>query len=310
MEILSLAYAGVATRDPGCWTTLGPEVYGFELAPQGEDGSVYLRMDDRSWRLALHPADTDELSYIGWEVRGRIEFEQAVAELRRRNIEATVAGPELVAARRVSQMVYFHDPAGFRHEIFFGQEFLPGSFRPGRGMSGFVAGNLGLGHLVVAVPEVTDEIRHFATTVLGFKIFAGFRTVGPRGDILGLEFYRCNRRSHCFAYVPAGDLRGLTHIGVEVNTLDDVGIALDMIQERNIPIKMSLGRHTADSLVSFYIRSPSGFEFEYGTFGQEIDEDFVVQKPQRGELWGHKFMLKGWGSTVKPAVRQTKDAAA
>jgi extradiol dioxygenase len=147
---------------------------------------------------------------------------------------------------------------------------------------------------------VTDALRPFATEVLGFKVFAGYRTTGARGEILGLEFYRCNPRSHCIAYIPAGDLKGLTHICVEVKSLDDVGRAWDMVQERGIPIKMSLGRHTMDNMVSFYIRSPGGFEFEYGAGGDLLDDaTFVMRKPNQAEVWGHKFMLKGWGSTVK-----------
>jgi hypothetical protein len=74
---------------------------------------------------------------------------------------------------------------------------------------------------------------------------------------------------------------------------------------------MSLGRHTMDNLVSFYIRSPSGFELEYGTGGDLLDDaTFIMQKPNKAEVWGHKFMLKGWGSTVKPVKPSRQDTAA
>jgi extradiol dioxygenase len=311
MEITGLGYIGFNTRAVDEWLTLAPEVFGFQLAPRGADGSLYLRMDDRAWRIALHPGADDEVSYLGWELRGRCEFEAALGELKAADVSVTVASGDLCASRRVSGMAYFFDPAGFRHEIFYAQEFEPGSFLPGRPISGFVAGRLGLGHAILAVPEVTDELRNFAIKILGFRIFAGYRTVGPRGEILGLEFYRCNPRSHCMAYIPAADARGLTHVGLEVHSLDDVGRAWDLVQERNIPIKMSLGRHTMDNLVSFYIRSPSGFELEYGTGGDLLDDaTFIMQKPNKAEVWGHKFMLKGWGSTVKPVKPSRQDTAA
>jgi len=304
MDIRSLGYIGFDTVAVDAWLTLAPEVFGFQLIPRGADGTLYLKMDDRAWRIALRPGETDELSYLGWELRGRIEFDLAVEELRAAGVIVTLAEADLTASRRVSQMAYFFDPAGFRHEVFYGQEFEPGSFLPGRAISGFVAERLGLGHAVLTVPVVTDELRDFAVRILGFKVFAGYRTVGPNGQILGLEFYRCNARSHCMAYIPSGISRGLTHIGIEVHSLDDVGRAWDMVQERGIPIKMTLGRHTMDNLVSFYIRSPSGFEFEYGAGGDLLDDaSFIMQKPNKAEVWGHKFMLEGWGSTVKPVVR-------
>ena len=36
---------------------------------------------------------------------------------------------------------------------------------------------------------------------------------------------------------------------------------------------MSLGRHTNDLMTSFYVRTPSGFEIEYGTGGIVVDDD-------------------------------------
>jgi len=163
-----------------------------------------------------------------------------------------------------------------------------------------------IGKSVVIKGEVSgSEDLYVDGQVEGSLELAGNNlTVGPNGQILGLEFYRCNARSHCMAYIPSGISRGLTHIGIEVHSLDDVGRAWDMVQERGIPIKMTLGRHTMDNLVSFYIRSPSGFEFEYGAGGDLLDDaSFIMQKPNKAEVWGHKFMLEGWGSTVKPVVR-------
>jgi hypothetical protein len=85
----------------------------------------------------------DELAYLGWDLRVRIEFERAIEQLQTASVEVTVASAKLTAVRRVSAMAFFADPAGFRHEIFYAQEFEPGSFLPGRPISGFVADGLG-----------------------------------------------------------------------------------------------------------------------------------------------------------------------
>ena len=301
MKICSLAYLGFNSLNLEPWRELATDILGLALGPDGDDGSIFMRMDDRRHRIAIHPGVIDEIAYIGWELRGRQEFEAALVELDAKEVVWEAGTPQELAMRGVSAMAHFSDPAGFRHEIAYGQEFEPTSFVPGRPISGFVADELGVGHVVLGVPEVSDEIRAFATDVLGFQIFAGYRAKGANGQTLGLEFYRCNQRSHCLAYVPTAGHRGVTHMCIETHSLDDVGRAWDMVQDRKVPIKMSLGRHTMDSLVSFYIRTPSGFELEYGAGGMMVDDDtFVMQKPRQAEIWGHKLMLEGWGSTVRP----------
>jgi hypothetical protein len=67
-------------------------------------------------------------------------------------------------------MARLTDPAGDVHEIFWGASFTVGSFLPGKPIKGFVAGPLGVGHVVVAVPKITPELEHFATDTLGFTL--------------------------------------------------------------------------------------------------------------------------------------------
>jgi hypothetical protein len=76
---------------------------------------------------------------------------------------------------------------------------------------------------------------------------------------------------------------------LEVASIDDVGSALDIVNERRIPLAMSLGRHTNDHMTSFYVRSPSGFEIEYGTGGRLIDDaTWEVGTYDAPSFWGHK----------------------
>jgi extradiol dioxygenase len=301
MEIRTLGYLGFCSPNYEEWLTFGPEVFAFGLGPRGADGAIRLRMDDRHHRIAIHPGEHHDVLYMGWELRNRLAFADGLKHLEAKNVAYTIATKEELDDRHVTEMAWFLDPAGFRHEIYHSQEFEPMSFTPGRPISGFVADEMGVGHLVLAVPEVTDEIRNFALEVLGFKIFAGFRHALFDGKILGLEFYYCaNGRSHCLGYVPAEGKRGVTHFAVEVNTLDDVGRAYDIVQDRQIPIKMSLGRTQIDSSISFYCRTPTGFEFEYMYDGMMIrDETFVTRKPKSINAWGHRSQLKGWGESVR-----------
>ena len=52
---------------------------------------------------------------------------------------------------------------------------------------------------------------------------------------------------------------------------------------------MTLGSHTNDRMTSFYVRTPSGFEIEYGTGGRSVDDaTWVVGSYDAQSVWGHK----------------------
>jgi hypothetical protein len=173
MEILALGYLGIHASQPAAWATYGPEVFGFQLAGQDSDGSVYLKMDDRQHRIAIHPHSDDGLAYMGWELRDLAAFDDAIAHLERCGVRVDMGDDALCRQRGVRGMASFDDPAEFRHEIFYGQRFSPSSFLPGRAISGFVADELGVGHVVVVVPELTQELHDFALNVLGMSFFGG-----------------------------------------------------------------------------------------------------------------------------------------
>jgi extradiol dioxygenase len=298
MHIKALGYLGFESPQAKTWESLGPEIFGLGLGEPGKDGTVYLRMDDRHHRIAIHPGETDRLAYIGWELRGSADFVAAVEKLRGKLPDVTLGSPAECAERRVIGLARFHDPAGYVHEVFYGATVIANSFLPGKPMGGFVAEGYGVGHVVVVVPELTRELEEFATAVLGFELFGGAPAdLGQHGGPKP-QFYRCNRRTHCFAYIGVPGMRGVQHICIEANRLDDVGCAYDLVQERNLPITLSLGRHTMDTLVSFYMRTPSGFDLEFGAGGEMLGDDFVQINPSKSEVWGHKPLLKGWAPTV------------
>lgn len=61
---------------------------------------------------------------------------------------------------------------------------------------------------------------------------------------------------------------------------------------------MTLGRHTNDRMLSFYVRSPSGFDIEYGWGGLVVNEDWKIVSYNRAEIWGHVHGDNGLPSTV------------
>jgi 2,3-dihydroxybiphenyl 1,2-dioxygenase len=306
VDVRGLGYVGISSPNFEGWKTWGPQIMGFDtkdptpnvsaltVSPESDERTAYLRMDDRRWRLAVHPGERDELAYIGWELADRTAFADALAELKAKGIHHDVASDELALARGVQGMAWLHDPAGFRHEIYYSGYYFEDSFDSGRRPApSFRIGELGIGHIVLMVPELTDELDEFATDVLGMRVFAGGTSIplkGGDGGRVRTEMYRGrnNKRSHNLVYMEKAGYQGLHHLFIEYATLDDLGRTYDLVQKKSeYPLIMTLGRHQADTFLSFYVQTPSQFVFEVAWNSMEVDDATLVQsRPLHSFVWG------------------------
>lgn len=278
-----LGYVGVAAPDPARWREFALGVCGLvpSATPPGpRDGTLFLKMDDRQWRIAVHPGDTAELRYLGFETPDALGLPAAIERLGERGVEVRAGTAEERAARGVAALAVLRDPAGHRIEIF-GGPVRSEDFRSSNGTR-FVTGDLGMGHAVLYVPDLEAALE-FYREVLGFRR-SDYTTFGPG---LGIHFLRCTRRHHSLALLHLGDFTGLQHLMLETASLDDVGRALDRALAEKVPITSSLGRHRNDATVSFYMQSPSGFDVEIGFDGLLVGDDWVENEFTGGDEWGH-----------------------
>lgn len=279
--ISSFSYLGISTPTAQEWTSFGPEVLGLQLTSDGPDGSVRLKMDDVAYRLALHQGDHDDVDYIGWEVVDEVAATEIARAVEAQGIEVHRSTPDLDELRAVAGLLWFADPFGFRHELAWGRLTHPSSFRPGRASSGFLTGEQGMGHVVLLVPSIA-QADEFYSGVMGFKL--SDRIIeGP----ISARFYHVNGRHHSLAVVEAPVI-GMHHLMLEVNSLDDVGTAQDLCEDRGVPITQTLGRHTNDRMTSIYLRSPSSFDIEYGWGGLPVDDLWTPKTFHRMSIWGHR----------------------
>jgi 2,3-dihydroxybiphenyl 1,2-dioxygenase len=188
----------------------------------------------------------------------------------------------LADERRVKDVVVLADPQGNRLEIFHGAETTSEPFKPGRSISGFRTGPLGMGHAVLHVKDINDAVP-FYRDVLGFRL--SDYMVRP----FKAYFFHANPRHHSIAFIETG--RSATHhLMVELFSLDDVGQCYDLALAEEGRIGVTLGRHINDEVTSFYSHSPSGFMVEYGWGGRVIDvESWQPQEVTWGpSMWGHE----------------------
>jgi len=280
MKLQSLGYVGVRTRDIDQWATYATRFLGMQLVDKNR-GMLSLRMDDRKQRVVISADDGEGLGFYGWEVAGAAALDTLAAHLEQHGVAVARGSRALADERRVRDLVVFADPAGNRLEAFYGAEVTTEPFKPGRSISGFRTGPLGMGHAVLTA-ERLDHVLPFYTDILGFRL--SDYVLRP----FIAYFFHLNPRHHSLAFIQSAK-NGVHHLMVELYYLDDVGQAYDLALREPETIGTTLGRHTNDEMTSFYSVSPSKFMVEYGWGGRSIDPDtWTPQERTDGpSLWGH-----------------------
>jgi 3,4-dihydroxy-9,10-secoandrosta-1,3,5(10)-triene-9,17-dione 4,5-dioxygenase len=267
------------------WASFATDVLGAQVARRSAD-EVRLRTDERSWRIAVEAgpaAGPGSLVALGFEVESAGALSELTESLTAQGIDVRV-DDELARRRQVRSLIVFSDGDGHQLEAYYGQQIDHNPFVSPRGVE-FVTGDLGVGHAFL-FSGAPDKVVEFFTQRLGFRL----------SDTIDLGiaegvFLHCNPRHHSVAVAEIpGVPVGLGHLMVEVESLEAVGLALDIATERGDQIQMSIGQHTNDRMTSFYVTTPSGFQIEYGWNGLLIDDaEWTVGHHMAPSSWGHKF---------------------
>jgi 3,4-dihydroxy-9,10-secoandrosta-1,3,5(10)-triene-9,17-dione 4,5-dioxygenase len=301
MNVRSMGYARIESTDPLKWLEYGTQVLGMMVAPgMPDDGNVYLKMDERPYRFAIYPGDRDRLDACGLELLDAEDFALAQEELSAAGVSYQVATPEECANRRVREMLRFDDPAGNTLELYHGADLDYLKFVSPCGIAAFETGfngDMGFGHAVLPAPNRL-ETHAFYRDVLAFgdTDYMHFSfSDDPADPGLGLNFMHVdNPRHHSLALYGGESPTGCIHLMVEVMTVDEVGYCLDRVLQREIPVTSTLGRHTNDRMLSFYMMTPGGFPMEFGCEGLKMDwSNYTPTKSDLPSIWGHKFANPG-----------------
>ena len=276
-----LGYAGFGSDRLDDWRQFGTSLVGLQAVERSPQLLAF-RMDDRKQRIVIDRSMDDGARFFGWEVADRAALDALGAKLEAARVDVTSEPQALADARRVRALISFHDPAGNRLEASYGAEIDETPFSPGRSISGFRTGPLGLGHAVLTVDNI-DPVMAFYVDVLGFGL-SDYMQKPFRA-----YFFHVNPRHHSLALIETGRC-GMHHLMVELFSLDDVGQSYDVALSEPDRVSVTLGRHTNDFMTSFYCKTPSSFMVECGWGGREIDPAtwHPVEMQDGPSLWGHE----------------------
>jgi 3,4-dihydroxy-9,10-secoandrosta-1,3,5(10)-triene-9,17-dione 4,5-dioxygenase len=293
IDIRSLGYVRVDSTDLDQWRHFGGKVLGLAEGRGPDPANLYFRMDELSARIVVTPADQNRLACMGWEVADHRALAAAVDHLKHHGVEVETGTADELAERRVEGMVRFTDPFDNVFELYHGATY---EMRPvvTPYAQTFVTGEQGMGHIVIPVTDDVEALRFYAD-VLNFRLRDSMRMPGEfvgkeAGSTVWLRFLGCNPRHHSLAFLPMPNPSKCVHIMLEVAKLDDVGRALERVRKHKAPLSATLGRHMNDQMVSFYVKSPGGFDVEYGCEGLQVDDaTWVARESTAVSYWGHNF---------------------
>jgi len=298
MAIKSLGYIGVNSTDLSQWRSFAGDVMGLEDVStrlECDDNTALFKMDDHPYRLIVNKSDTDQFAFCGWETNSEAGLLEVADALTAAGVAITWADDDHIAARRVTQLLSFTDPSGTLHEVFYGVISDFKRLNSPAGVSHFVTGSQGLGHVVLPAPNF-DETSSFFTEVLGFGLSDLMKikfTPDPAEPEKRLWFMHCNERHHSLGLFEMPLPTGCVHVMVEVPSVDEVGLGNDRRIAAGVKLTGTLGRHANDHMVSFYMRSPAGFDIEYGAEGRTVDDwdNYPVFQSTVASFWGHDFSV-------------------
>ncbi len=292
IDIRSLGYFVAQTDNLDEWQDYAENVLGMMVSP-APDGGLYIKMDDRPFRILIVEGDDKRYLSSGWELASLGAFNQAIQSFDEKGVAWEKGDKALCRQRGVQDIALVRDPSGNLHELYWGYCSDCQPFVSPQGIPKFVTDDMGLGHTVLPAPNFTETLE-FLQDVLGFGVSDIFNfKPAPEADPLPIYFLHCNNpRHHSLAICGFPVPSGCVHTMVEVENMTEVGRAHDRHQAHDVQLSATIGQHLNDKMISFYMKTPSGFDMEFGYGGLQVDwEEHSAFEFTRVSLWGHDFSV-------------------
>lgn len=292
IDIRGFSYFVAQIENLGDWQRYAEDVLGMSVSP-APGGGLYVKMDERPFRMLIVEGSEKRYLASGWELASEAAYQHALQVLDTKEVSWQAGSASEIEQRGVQALAIVVDPSGNRHELFWGHrsDCLP--FVSPQGVPRFITGDMGLGHAVLPAPNF-DATSAFVRDVLGFEVadIFNFRP-DPNAPAIRIHFMHCaNARHHSLAIAEYPVASGCVHVMVEVDSMTEVGRGHDRMLAHKVPLSATLGQHLNDHMTSFYMKTPSGFDLEYGFGGLQVDwKEHSAFEFTRVSIWGHDFSV-------------------
>ncbi|MBJ8343838.1 VOC family protein [Antrihabitans sp. YC2-6] len=302
-----LGYVVIETEKFSDWIRFGRDAIGMHLDSLDAD-TIRFRLDDHECRFLLRRGPAEDVVAVGWQLDDHVTFDRIVSRVRSHGVLLREGTPEEAALRGVARLTRFPGPKGLTQEIFTKANVAaaPLDIRT----SGFVTGEGGMGHIAITSNK-PQQVRGYYNTVFDARL-TDYIDETISGLKLKIRFLRVNERHHSVAIaalqqLPVDPIRTrVQHLNIQVAALDDMTTSYLRVGDLGFDMALAVGQHTNDRELSYYARTPSGFEWEVGWNPVVVDENTWEPTTHKGiSTWGHKPV----GQTVVDKLGQFKLAA-
>jgi 2,3-dihydroxybiphenyl 1,2-dioxygenase len=224
-------------------------------------------------------------------LRDASALQEMLARLHAAGLPVRYVGGAEAAGRGVEDFWEFQGPKRLRFELFTTPLRSTAPLR--MQASGFVTGDMGLGHFAMTTREPEAALGFFQ----GIFDARLSDTIEDRlnGVTLELSFLRLNERHHSVAIAATRGKRmnplrtAIHHLNLQARSLEDVTQAYRRTRQMGCAIASAIGQHPNDRELSFYVATPSGFEIEIGWNPILVTDEQAWQPAhyQGISLWGH-----------------------
>ncbi|MFJ4625612.1 VOC family protein [Streptomyces sp. NPDC088847] len=284
-----LGYVVIETQRFADWRRFGTEAIGMHRDDL-DSGLTRFRLDDQECRFLLRRGPAEDVVATGWHIDDHAAYERIEARVRAHGVPVVEGTAEDAALRGVERLLRFPGPKGITQEICTAPVKAAEPLR--MLASGFVTGDSGMGHIAITSTKPA-QLRGYFDTVFDARLTDCIdETIS--GVKLKIRFLRVNERHHSIAVaavrgLPIDPVRTrVQHLNIQAATLDDVARSYQRVHELGFDMALSVGQHTNDRELSYYARTPSGFEWEVGWNPVVIDETTWQPSTHQGiSIWGH-----------------------
>ena len=284
-----LGYVVIETYKFAAWTRFGRDAIGMQLDEMVPD-TIRFRLDANECRFPLRRGPAEDVVALGWQLDDDATFDGISRRVIDHGVPAGEGTEEEAALRGVERFLRFPGPNGLTQEIYTVARTGPLPLDiPG---SGFVTGAGGLGHVAVTTKKPC-ELRGCFSHVFDARL-SDYIDETINSMKLKVPFLRVNERHHTLAIasvnaLPINPIRSrVQHVNVQAATLDDMVASYQRVRQLGFEMALSVGQHTNDKELSYYARTPSGFEWEVGWNPIVVDESTWKPTTHQGiSIWGH-----------------------
>lgn len=290
---VQMGYLVVGSRKLPEWKTFVQDAMGLHLASESA-GELAFRMDNHARRLMITDDPAEDILAIGWQVANTQALETILERLKNHNVAVTQHNGDEATARGVESFFRFIGPKGLLVELFI--EPLIDEQPLAMLCGGFVTGQSGMGHISLMSLEPERTVA-FWQGLFDARISDTIDIAVGNRTALDVTFMRVNERHHSVAIAATKGLAidmfrtRIQHFNMEAATLNDLIAAYERCKALGFKLSRGIGQHPNDKELSFYVHTPSGFEFEIGWDALTVDEATWQHGKSYGEMstWGHEI---------------------